>query len=81
MLDRNIYQCGVCTYTDSFYAFIPWLKLNGIKYVIEETNLYSNGLIIKIYHGETKQQRKLISHYMSVEFPKIRDRIRKTILS
>lgn len=68
---------SIFTYTDRFYPFIPWLRLNGIKYVIEETDLYSNGLVIKIYHCETKQQRRLIHHYMNVEFPRIRDRILK----
>ena len=75
MIDWEICSGGIYTYTDRFYPFIPWLRLNGIKYVIEETDLYSNGLVIKIYHGETKQQRRLIHHYMNVEFPKIRDRI------
>jgi hypothetical protein len=69
--------CVIYTYTDRFYPFIPWLRLNGIKYIIKETDMYENGLVIKIYHGGTKQQRKLIDHYMSVEFTKIRDRIRR----
>jgi hypothetical protein len=76
-IDYKIYQAGICTYTDTFYAFIPWLKLNGIKYMIEETDLYSNGLVIKIFKGETKQQRRLIYHYMNTIFPSIRDRIRR----
>lgn len=77
MIDWKTYQAGVYTYTDRFYAFVPWLKLNGIKYELEETDLYENGLIIKIYHGETKQQRILIDHYIRAIFPKIRDRIRR----
>ena len=75
-LDYRKYQAGIFTYTDSFYPFIPWLKLNGIEYDITETNLYHNGLMIHIYRGKTKQQRRLINYYMDVIFPKIRDRIR-----
>lgn len=74
LIDWDIYQAGVSTYTDRFYVFIPWLRLNGIRYIIEETDLYENGLVIKIFHGETKQERKLINYYINVEFPKIRDR-------
>ena len=77
MYDENEVICGVYTYTDRFYAFIPWLKLNGIKYVIEETDSYVNGVVIKIFKGKTKQERRLIYHYMNVIFPKIRDRIRR----
>ena len=76
-LDCNIYQCGIYAYTNDFYPFIPWLRLNGIKYRIEETDLYENGLVIKIYKGETKQQRRLIRYYMDEIFPKIRDRINR----
>lgn len=77
MIAWNI-QAAIYTYTDCFYPFIPWLRLNEIKYAIEETDLYNNGLVIKIYHGKTKQERRLIHHYMSVEFPRIRDNIFKT---
>ena len=74
-LDRKIYQAGIYTYTDRFYPFIPWLRLNGIRYIMEETDLYENGLVIKIYQGETKRERKLIYQYMNEVFPKIRDRV------
>ena len=74
-LDCYIYQCGIYTYTYNFYPFIPWLRLNGIKYAIEETDLYNNGLVIKICKGKTKHERRLIHQYMTEVFPKIRDRV------
>ena len=68
---------SIYTYTDRFYPFIPWLRLNGIKYKLQETDLYENGLEIVIYKGKTKQERRLIRHYLDVEFPKIRDKMRR----
>ena len=62
---------GICAYIDSFYPYIPWLRLNGIKYELEETDMYNNGLLINIYKGKTKQERRLIYHYLNVEVPRI----------
>ena len=62
----------ICTYTDRFYPYLSWLKLNGIKYDLRETDMYENGLEIVIYRGETKQKRKLIDYYLNVGFVRIR---------
>ena len=67
---------SIFTYADRFHPFIPWLRLNGIKYTLEETDLYENGLKIVIYKGKTKNERRLIHHYVNVEFPRIRDKIK-----
>ena len=71
MIDNRKYAGGIWVYTDRFYPFIPWLRLNGIRYELEETDLYDNGLLIQIYKGETKRERILIDHYLRYEFPKI----------
>jgi len=73
-IDEDVFTSYICAYSDTFYAFIPWLRLNGIEYELEAVNDY---VLIKIYKGKTKKQRKLIYHYLNVEFPKIKDRIRR----
>ena len=69
----------ICSYIDTFYVFIPWLRLNGIDYYLREPELtnYNNGLEIVILKGKTKQQRRLVYQYLNVEVPKIKKKIYK----
>lgn len=70
MIDERKYAGAISTYTDRFYPFIPWLRLNGIRYKLKADDY--DGLLILIYKGETKREKQLISQYLNHEFYKIR---------